>query len=87
MYCVLEIKLRISLKCGRGMKGERRNMGLPRNESLAMELTASNPVRKAVSHFHKLEKLRQVGSGKEVAARRRQKVEKPVAHACKPVSQ
>lgn len=34
-------------------------MGLarPRNENLAMELTASNPVRKAVSHFHKLEKL------------------------------
>ncbi|KAL6262226.1 hypothetical protein P5V15_007322 [Pogonomyrmex californicus] len=43
-------------------------LALPRNESIAMELTASNPARKAVSHFHKLEKLRQVGSGKEVAA-------------------
>lgn len=57
------------------------------NESLAMELTASNSVWKAVSHFHKLEKLRQVGSEKEVVARRRQKVEKPATRAQKPVPQ
>lgn len=53
-----------------------------RNQSLAIEPVTSNTVRKAVSHFHKLEKLRQVGSRKEVAARRRQKVEKSVVHAC-----
>jgi len=52
-----------------------------------MELITSNSVWKAVSHFHKLEKLRQVGSEKEVAARRRQKVEKPATRAQKPVPQ
>lgn len=38
-----------------------------------MKFTASKPVRKAVSHFHKFEKLRQARSEKEVAVRKKAK--------------